>query len=189
VRKLQAIYYYIILGIVLGLLYSYLYNRLVKYSNAADAGLGQIKVALKKRLDLVEELLGAVKGYMTHERETFEKIAELRAGVENAKPGELNNIDKQSREIVNNLLAVAEAYPQLKASENIMKLMDTIVSVENEIARQRYTYNNIVQQYNTMLQTIPSNIVAATINAKKLQYLEFEEAITKAPDIGVLPYG
>jgi LemA protein len=187
---LQAIYYYIILiGGFVAVVYIYIYNRMVKYSNAADAGLGQIKVAMKKRLDLVEQLLGAVKGYMKHEREIFEKIAKLRAGVDDAEPENLNNIDKESREIVNNVLAVAEAYPELKASENVIKLMDTIVNVEDEIARQRYTYNNIVQEYNTMTQTIPSNIVAATMQAKKLKYLEFEEAITRAPDVEVQPYG
>ncbi len=183
---MQTIYYILII-LVLGIIYLVitLFNRLMKYSNAADAGLGQIKVAMKKRLDLVEQLLGAVKGYMKHEREIFEKIAELRAGVTDANPDNLNAIDKESRNIVNNLLAVAEAYPELKASENVIKLMDTIVNVEDEIARQRYTYNNIVQEFNTMIQTIPSNIIAGVVGARKLHYLEFEETINKAPDVKV----
>lgn len=187
---MQAIYYIIILIVAaLVVVYIYFYNRMMKYSNAADAGLGQIKVAMKKRLDLVEQLVGAVKGYMKHEREIFERIARLRAGVEDAEPENLNTIDKESREIVSNVLAVAEAYPELKASANVIKLMDTIVNVEDEIARQRYTYNNIVQEYNTMIQTIPSNMVAATIQATKLKYLEFEEAISTAPNVEVPPYG
>jgi len=187
---LQAIYY-ILIGVVLALLWELVnvYNRLVKYRNAADANMGQIKVALKKRLDMVEQLLGAVKGYVKHEREIFESIARLRAGVGDAGASGLNDIDKESRAIVNNLLAVAEAYPDLKASENVAKLMEAIVDVEDEIARQRYTYNNVVQEFNTMVDVFPSNIVAGAMKAAKLSYLEFEAAIQKAPDVSVNPDG
>jgi len=162
-----------------------IYNRLAKYRNAADANLGQIKVALKKRLDMVEQLLGAVKGYVAHEREVFESIAKLRAGVTDADPGNVNEIDRESRSIMNNLLAVAEAYPDLKASENVKDLMGSIVDVEDEIARHRYTYNNVVQEYNTMRETIPSNVVAAATGAEKLAYLEFEGEIERRPDVAV----
>ena len=179
--------YYVLLGVVLVVVYAVvmIYNRLAKYRNAADANMGQIKVALKKRLDMVEQLLGAVKGYVAHEREVFESIAKLRAGVTDADPGSVNEIDRESRAIVNNLLAVAEAYPELKASENVKDLMEAIVDVEDEIARHRYTYNNVVQEYNTMQDTIPSNIVAGATGAKKLSYLEFEGEIERRPDVSV----
>jgi LemA protein len=187
---LEAIYW-ILIGVLLALLWELVnvYNRLVKYRNAADANMGQIKVALKKRLDMVEQLLGAVKGYVKHEREIFESIARLRAGVGDAAASGVNDIDRKSREIVNNLLAVAEAYPDLKASENVAKLMEAIVGVEDEIARHRYTYNNVVQEFNTMVDVFPSNLVAGAMGAKKLGYLEFEEAIQKAPDVSVNPDG
>lgn len=161
------------------------YNKIIKFKNAAEANLGQIRVAMKKRLDMIEQLLGAVKGYVQHERELFENIAKLRTGISNADSGNLNDIDRQSRSIMGNLIAVAEAYPDLKASENVSKLMDAVVDVEDEIARHRYTFNNIVQSYNTMQDTIPSNIVAGLTNAKKLGYLEFEEGISRAPDMSV----
>ncbi|MCW4049328.1 MAG: LemA family protein [Candidatus Bathyarchaeota archaeon] len=179
--------YYIILGVVLGVIYSVItiYNRIIKYRNAADAGFNQIKVAMKKRLDMVEQLLGAVKGYVQHERELFENIAKLRTGVTDADSSGLNTIDKESRQIVSNLLAIAEAYPELKASENVGKLMEAIVDVEDEIARHRYTYNNVVQEYNTMQDTIPSNFVAGAMGSTKLGYLEFEEEINEAPDVSV----
>jgi len=185
---LQTIYY-ILIGVVLALLWELVrtYNRLVKYRNAADANIGQIKVALKKRLDMVEQLLGAVRGYVKHEREIFENIARLRAGVGDAAASGLNEIDRQSRDIVNNLLAVAEAYPDLKASENVAKLMEAIVNVEAEIARHRYTYNNVVQEFNTMVDVFPSNLVAGAMKAAKLSYLEFEETIQKAPTVSVNP--
>jgi LemA protein len=83
------------------------------------------------------------------------------------------------------LIAVAEAYPELKASETVTKLMDSIVDVEDEIARHRYTYNNVVQEYNTMQDTIPSNLVAKIIGANKQTYLQFEEEIIRAPDVSV----
>jgi LemA protein len=179
--------YLVLLVVVIAVVYAAvsIYNRLAKYRNAADANLGQIKVALKKRLDMIEQLLGAVKGYVAHEREVFESIAKLRAGVTDADPGNVNEIDKQSRAIVSNLLAVAEAYPELKASENVKDLMEAIVDVEDEIARHRYTYNNVVQEYNTMRDTIPSNIVAAATGAEKLPYLEFEGEIERRPDVTV----
>jgi LemA protein len=185
---MQAIYY-VLIGVALALLWELvqLYNRLVKYRNAADANMGQIKVALKKRLDMVEQLLGAVRGYVKHEREIFESIARLRAGVGDAGASGVNDIDRQSREIVNNLLAVAEAYPDLKASENVAKLMEAIVNVEDEIARHRYTYNNVVQEFNTMVDVFPSNMIAGAMKAAKLSYLEFEEAIQKPPEVSVKP--
>jgi LemA protein len=182
---LQTVYY-VLLGVVLVVVYAVvmIYNRLAKYRNAADANMGQIKVALKKRLDMVEQLLGAVKGYVSHEREVFESIAKLRAGTD-ADPGSVNDIDRESRAIVSTLLAVAEAYPELKASENVKDLMEAIVDVEDEIARHRYTYNNVVQEYNTMQDTIPSNIVAGATGAEKLSYLEFEGEIERRPDVSV----
>jgi LemA protein len=162
---------------------AYLFNRLVKFSNAAEANLGQIRVALKKRLDMVEQLLGAVRGYVRHERGVFEDLASMRAKVFKVDPGGLRDIDRESRSIVGGILAVAEAYPELKANETVKKLMDAIVSVEDEIARHRYTYNNIVQSLNTLVDAIPSNIVARSASIGKLDYLQFEEAVESRPSI------
>ena len=162
---------------------AYLFNRLVRFRNAADANLGQIRVAMKKRLDMIEQLLGAVRGYVRHEREVFESVASMRAKVLEAGTAGLEEIDKESRSIAGGILAIAEAYPELKASETVKKLMDAIVSVEDEIARHRYTYNNVVQTFNTMVDSIPSNVVASSTGMEKLGYLEFEEAVEARPDI------
>lgn len=163
--------------------FAYLYNRLFRYSNAAEANLGQIRVALKKRLDMIEQLLGAVRGYVRHEREVFESVASMRARVMGAGAGGLTEIDRESRGITGDILAIAEAYPDLKANETVRKLMDAIVSVEDEIARHRYTYNNIVQTLNTMVDSIPSNVVAGIADVKKLDYLQFEEEIEERPEV------
>jgi len=165
------------------LYFAYLYNRLFRYSNAAEANLGQIRVALKKRLDMIEELLGAVKGYVQHERRIFENLASLRAKIFDADADELNEIERESRSITSSIIALAEAYPELKANETVKKLMDAIISVEEEIARHRYTYNNIVQTFNTMNDTIPSSFVANIAGLEKLAYLQFEEDIEARPDV------
>ena len=185
-RKLQA-YIYVIVGVALALAYAFvnIFNDFKKYRNAADATLGQIKVSMKKRFDLIEQLLGAVKGYVKHERELFESIAKLRAGIDSNSTGSLGDLETQSRTLTGSLLAVAEDYPDLKASEGVQNLMETIVELEDEIARHRYTYNNIVQEYNTMQDTIPSSLIAGTAGATKIGYLEFEEKIESPPDISV----
>ncbi len=178
---------YVGIGVILALGYGFvnIFNDFKKYKNAAEATMGQIKVAMKKRLDMIEQLLGAVKGYVKHERTIFENIAKLRQGIDTADPGKLGNIEQESRTITGSLLAVAEAYPDLKASESTQKLMEAVIDVEDEIARHRYTFNNIVQQYNTMQDTIPSSLLAGYAGASKMGYLEFEEKIENPPDISV----
>jgi LemA protein len=107
----------------------------------------------------------------------------MRAGVATAGPGDLNEIERESRSILGRLFAVAENYPDLKTNTTVMSLMDAVRGVEEEIARQRYTYNNISQQYNTLVDVIPSNFVARILSLQKLTYLEFEEAISTPPRI------
>lgn len=170
---------------VIGFLAINIYNNFKKFRNAAEANMGQIKVAMKKRLDMIEQLLGSVKGYVRHEREIFENIAKLRRGIDTAESGKLGEIEQQSRTLTSSLLAVAEAYPDLKASESIQQLMRAVIDVEDEIARHRYTFNNIVQQYNTMQETIPSSLLTGYAGASKMGYLEFEEKIENPPDISV----
>lgn len=160
-----------------------IYNRFYSLKNASEAALGQIRVAMKKRLDMIEQLLGSVKSYAKFEKETFEKVTAMRASVGSAGAGDLNEIEKESRSILGRLFAVAEAYPDLKTNTTVMDLMSAVRGVEDEIARQRYTYNNISQQFNTLCDVIPSNIVARIMGLSKLTYLEFEEEISTPPKI------
>jgi len=176
-----AVILLIIVGLVLYVIG--IYNKFFNLKNSAEATLGQIRVAMKKRLDMIEQLLGSVKSYAAFEKDTLEKVTGLRASVMKATPGELNAIEQQSRSLLGSLYAVAENYPDLKTSTTVQELMGAIKGVEDEIARQRYTYNNIAQQLNTMTDTIPSNFVAGMIGMQKLEYLQFEEAIEKAPKI------
>jgi LemA protein len=160
-----------------------IYNRFFSLKNSSEATLGQIRVAMKKRLDMIDQLLGAVKSYAKFERETLEKVTAMRATVGSAGPGDLNEIERESRSILGRLIAVAENYPDLKTNTTVMNLMDAVRGLEEEIGRQRYTYNNISQQFNTLVDVIPSNIVARLLGLQKLTYLEFEEAIATPPKI------
>jgi LemA protein len=160
-----------------------IYNRFFALKNSAEATLGQVKVAMKKRLDMIEQLLGAVKSYAAFEKETLTNVTAMRARVGSAGPGDLNELDRESRSMLGRLIAVAENYPDLKTSQTVKELMGAVRGVEDEIARHRYTYNNIAQQYNTMTDTIPSNLVAGVMGFTKLQYLEFGEEIERPPTI------
>ena len=173
----------LIIVVLLVLWFVSIYNRFMSLRNGAEAQLGQIKVALKKRLDMIEQLLGAVKSYAKFEKETLEKITSLRASVAQGGPAEINNAERESRSLVGSLFAVAEAYPDLKTSQTVTSLQASIHEMEGEIARQRYTSNTISQQFNTMLDTIPSNIVGGIMGLRRMEYLEFEEDIKKAPKI------
>ncbi|HPD11374.1 MAG TPA: LemA family protein [Methanoregulaceae archaeon] len=175
----------IIVLVIVGLVLYFVgvYNRFFSLKNSSEATLGQIRVAMKKRLDMIDQLLGAVKSYASFERETFEKVTAMRASVGSAGPGDLNQIERESRSLLGRLFAVAENYPDLKTNATVMNLMDAVRGVEDEIARQRYTYNNISQQFNTLRDVIPSNFVARILGLPKLEYLEFEEAIQTPPKI------
>ncbi len=160
------------------------YNRFQQLKNGAEATLGQIKVALKKRLDLLTELLESVQSYARFERETLESITRMRTEVMKvSSPEEVRKIDRESRRILGNILVAVENYPDLKTSQTVQKLMDAVKEIEDEIARHRYTYNNIVQEFNTKIDTVPSNIVAAMFGFRKMSYLEFEEEITRRPEL------
>jgi len=160
-----------------------IYNRFVALKNSSEATLGQIRVAMKKRLDMIEQLLGSVKSYAKFEKETLEKVTAMRASVATAGPGDLNKVEAESRSIFGRLLAVAENYPDLKTSGTVMSMMDSVKGLEDEIGRQRYTFNNISQEFNTMIDTIPSNIIGKIMGLIKLEYLQFEEAIKTPPKI------
>jgi len=175
----------IIVLVIIGLILWFvsIYNRFYSLRNSSEATLGQIRVAMKKRLDMIEQLLGAVKSYAAFEKDTFERVTAMRSSVGSAGAGDLNEVEAQSKSILGRLFAVMENYPELKTQTTVSELTSAIKDVEGEIGRQRYTYNNISQQFNTMRETIPSNIVGGMIGMDKLDYLKFEEEIERPPEI------
>lgn len=152
-----------------------IYNRLQSLRNGAYATLSQIRVAMKKRLDMVEQLVDMVKSYAHFEKETLEKITSMRTDLSSADPGDIRKINRDSLSLLSDIRAVAESYPALKTSDAVINTMNAVREVEDEISRHRYTYNNIIQELNTMIDTLPSSFIASSARLSKQEYLSFEE--------------
>ena len=168
--------------IILIVIFVLIYNKFQRLNNGAEAGIAQIEVALKKRMDMITQLVEVVKSYAKFEKEVMESITKLRSKIgKKSNPEDLSNINNEISKLLDRILLVVENYPDLKASKNVTDLMDAIRDNEDEISRQRYTYNNIVQEYNTKLGMIPSNLVAKIFSYDKLEYLKFEKEISTRP--------
>jgi len=160
------------------------YNRFQTLKNGAEATLGQVQVALKKRLDMIDQLVDSVKSYAEFEREILERITLIRSSLTGTRGAEeLGKLEHDTRSLLGKILLTVEAYPELRTSEIVKDLTSSIRSVETELARHRYTYNNIVQEFNTKIDTVPSNLVARIFGFDRLEYLEFGEEIQKRPGV------
>lgn len=169
---------YIVGVIVLLVLYAVLlYNRLVVLRNRIDNAWSQIDVQLRRRYDLIPNLVETVKGYATHEREVFERVTEARARAIAAgtvkDQGQAENMLTQA---LRSLFAVAENYPQLRASENFMHLQEELSGTESKIAFARQFYNDTVLMYSNMRQSFPAVLVANSMGFGPREYFEMEEA-------------
>lgn len=161
--------FFIILGIivVLALAVIFLYNNLVKLRLRVENNWSQIDVQLQRRFDLIPNLIETVKGYMTHEKETFEKIAELRTAWASAESvNQKASLDNQLSDALKTIMAVSENYPDLKANQNFSELQEELRNTENKISFARQFYNDSVTMYNTQLEVFPSNIIAKLFGAK-----------------------
>lgn len=157
------------------------YNAFIKLRNAIEATYGQIKVAMKKRLDKISRLVDTVGSYVKFEKDVHTEIAKLRS-MAMETPEDLRKADAALRGILGTIKVAVENYPDLKAKDLVMKLMEEVDSIEDEIGRLRYLYNDQVQKYNTMAEVIPTNIIASIGGFRKQPYLEFEESIEKPPE-------
>lgn len=172
---------WIILGIVVVLIIAVIgmYNSLVQSKIKVDNAWSQIDVQLQRRFDLIPNFVETVKGYMTHEKETFEKIASLRTSWANANSvSEKAALDNQLSTTLKTIMAVSENYPELKANQNFSELSEELRNTENKISFSRQFYNDTVTMYNTKLQVFPSNIIAGMFNfkARDLFKAESDEA-------------
>ena len=152
------------------------YNGFINLKNKVENGWAQIDVQLKRRYDLIPNLLETVKGYAAHEKEIFEHLGELRAkamGATSVKDiGEANN---QITQTLKSLFAVAENYPELKANENFIRLQEELTNTENKIAFSRQFYNDMVMEYNAKQQRIPDVLIARMMNLTSKEYYPIEE--------------
>lgn len=174
----------IIILVLIGLYLLFTYNSLVVKRNRLKNAWYQIDVQLKRRYDLIPNLVETVKGYAAHEREIFEKVAEARAKAMGAKsPKEVAEANEGLSAVLKTLFAVAEAYPALRASENFMRLQEELSATENKIAFARQFYNDTVMVYNVACQQFPSNIVARIFNFRLEEFYSVPEAEKEAPKV------
>jgi len=152
-----------------------LYNRLVRLRNAAESAWSDIDVQLKKRHDLVPNLVDTVKGYATHEQSLFTRVTEARArAIGSTGPAETARAETRLRDSLQGLFAIAEAYPELKANQNFMQLQGQLKEIEDAIEAARRYYNAVVRDLNTTVEQFPSNLVAARFNFGKKDFFELE---------------
>jgi LemA protein len=174
------------LVIVLGLVA--IYNGLVGKRVETQNSWSQIDVQLKRRYDLIPNLVETVKGYASHEKETLERVVQARNMAMNARSvGEQAQAENMLSGTLKTLFAVAEAYPDLKANQNFMGLQEELKSTENRIGFARQHYNDVVSQYNTSLQTFPANVVGGMFGFRPSEFFKLDAAeaavVQKAPQV------
>jgi LemA protein len=158
------------------------YNKLVRLRNESAQGFSGIDIQLKRRADLIPNLVEAVKAYAAHEKGLFEELAEARANTLSAQ-GVAGAADAAGRTgaALGRLFAVSEAYPQLRASENFQRLQEELTDTEDKIAASRRYYNNVVQAFNTAQQTFPSSLIAGTFGFTPREFFRLEDDADRAP--------
>ncbi len=153
-----------------------LYNGLIRLKVLVDEAWSGIDVQLKRRYDLIPNLVETVKGYAKHEKDTFEKIAELRSAAMKAQGvADKSKIENQLTSTLKTLFAVAENYPELKANENFLELQTTLNQIEDEIQGARRYYNGAVRDFNTKIMVFPNSLIAGMLGFKAREFFEAAE--------------
>jgi LemA protein len=162
-----------------------LYNRLVRLKNGAEGAWSDIDVQLKRRWELIPNLVETVKGYARHEQSTFEQVTAARAQAMQARtPGEHAAAEANLQGVLKSLFAVAEAYPELRANENFLGLQRELSGLEEAIQNARRYYNAIVRDLNTAIESFPGNLLAGPFGFTKREYFELESAAERtAPKV------
>jgi LemA protein len=175
----------IVVLVLLGLALMLMYNGLVKLRNRTENAWSQVDVQLRRRYDLIPNLVETVKGYASHEERVFQEVTEARARAQGAQGVEEQGAaERQLTAAIGGLFAVAENYPQLRASENFQQLQSELGTTENKIAVARQVYNDTIQTYNTKVETVPTNIVAGAFNFSRKPFFELDEsAAREAPRV------
>ena len=169
----------VIVGYVIGV-----YNKLVNARNKVENQFSQVDIQLKRRADLIPNLVETVKGYAKHEKETLTSVIEARNKAVNA--GSVNEKIEANNELtgaLNKLFALAESYPELKANENFLSLQNDLKDTEDKITYARQFYNDSAMNFNNLVQVFPSNIVAGMFGFNKFEYFKIEEKEKEAPKV------
>jgi LemA protein len=172
-------------AIVIGYAVS-IYNRLVRLRNTSQSAWSDIDVQLKKRYDLVPNLVETVKGYAAHERTLLEKLTAARsAGMQASGPAETAKAENLFRDSLKSLFAVAEAYPDLKANQNFLQLQAQLKDLEDGIESARRYYNAVVRDFNTAVEQFPSNLIASRFNFAQRDFFELETPAAERRPVAV----
>jgi LemA protein len=164
----------IILAILVGTVIS-VYNKLVRLRNTVRSSWSDIDVQMKKRFDLVPNLIETVKGYAAHEKSVFEKVTQARStAMQATSPAEMAKAENMLRDTLKSLFAVAEAYPDLKANANFLQLQSQLQDLENSIESARRYYNAVVRDFNTLIESFPSNLIASQFRFKQEEFFQLE---------------
>ena len=168
-----------------------IYNRLIRTRNRVDNAWAQVDVQLKRRHDLIPNLVETVKGYAAHERGTFEAVTQARTAAQQAQgPAAAAQAEGILSQALGRLFAVAEAYPDLKASQNFLELQAQLSDTENKIAVSRQVYNDTVLTYNNAIQTFPAVFLANSFGFTKREFFEVENAADReVPQVSFTPQG
>jgi LemA protein len=169
-------------AVLLGLLFVLLYNRLVRLRNRSENAWAQVEVQLKLRHDLIPNLVQTVKGYAAHERATLDSVTEARTSAQQAKTVEQQAAAESGlTAALGRLFAVAEAYPQLRATENFQQLQSELEETEDKIAVARQLYNDAVLAYDNARETVPTSLVAGMLSFEPKPYFEIDERSRELP--------
>ncbi len=161
-----------------------IYNSLVKLRERVQGAWADIDVQLKRRHDLIPNLVETVRGYASHERDALEAVVQARNGAVNARgPAQQGQAEGVLTGALRSLFALAEAYPELKAAGGFRDLQDTLADVEDSIQNARRYYNAIVRDFNTKVQQVPSNLVARTFGFRQAEFFEVPEGETAVPKV------
>jgi len=186
---MPAIWIVLIVLAVIVLFLVFMYNGLVRLRNMVDEAWNQISVQLKRRHDLIPNLVNAVKGYMEFEQETLTRVVEARNAAVSAQAagpsqaGQSAQAENMLTGALRQLFALVENYPQLKANENVMQLQEELTTTENQIGFSRQHYNSTVRDYNTSIQTFPNVLLAGMFGFTGRDYFQIEEADTAVPAV------
>lgn len=174
---MSALYIVIAVAAVLVVTMIMMYNRLVTLRNRVQNSWAQIDVQLKRRYDLIPNLVSTVKGYATHEKQLFENVTKARSdAIAAGGVGEQAKAENMLTGTLRSLFAVAENYPDLKANQNFLMLQEELAGTEGKIAFSRQFYNDSVMALNEAIQQFPTNVIASMFNFKGGEYFEIEEA-------------
>jgi LemA protein len=172
------------IAVVLALILILFYNRLVRLRNRTGNAWAQVDVQLRRRYDLIPNLVEAVKGYASHERATFEEVTRARTAAQQAQSvREQGAAENMVTQAIGRLFAVAEEYPELRATENFQELQAQLSETEGKIAVARQVYNDTVLTYNNAVQTVPANLIAGAFGFAPREYFEIEEPVREAPQV------